>query len=200
MSRSFLLRCRRLRFQGSMWDDQKRFSLGVPEDVVLLSALKLILARFLGIGGLGQYVGVRRVPPASVKALVRTKPFSEQHLNAGLAGITSPGHSRDSPALDLSSSLSATPKFHFAASLASSRRRRVSLRSSVTSEDDTSPVIISFAPSLSAAQKATNTDCRLSGGDILRNQELTELRTWNQRPCGKPCLQRGGEVVCQKMN
>lgn len=150
-------------FQGSMWNDQKRISLGVKEDMLRARALELFSLASSEYGGFGQYVGFRRVPPASVTASVRAKPFSEEHLNAGLAGITSPGHSRDFPALDLSASLNGTAKFHFAASLASPRRSRLSLKSSASSEGDTSPVMTSFAPSLSAAQKAINTDCRLSG-------------------------------------
>jgi len=70
-----------------MCNDQKRISLGVKEDIVPARAPKLMLPRFLAsseYGRFGQYVGFRRVPPASVKALVRAKPFSEEHLNAGL--------------------------------------------------------------------------------------------------------------------
>ena len=67
-----------------------------------------------------------------------------------------PWASKTVPCLGLGSSSNGTAKFHFTASLASPRRRRLSLKSGA-SEGDTSPAMSSFAPSLSAAQKATNT-------------------------------------------
>ena len=130
---------------GFPWASKKTSYLREPPSLFFLASSEY--------GRFGQYVGFRRVPPASVKALVRAKPFSEEHLNAGLPEITSPGHSRDFPALDLSSSLNGTAKFHFAASLASPRRRRLSLKSSASSEGDTSPVMISFAPSCRRPRK-----------------------------------------------
>jgi hypothetical protein len=65
-----------------MWNEQNRIPLGVKEDTVRARAFELILPRFLGIRWIRPIRGLRRVPPASVKALVRAKPFSEEHLNA----------------------------------------------------------------------------------------------------------------------
>ena len=99
-------------------------------------------------------------------------------------GHTSPGHSRDSPTLDRSSSVSKTTTFHFAASLASPRRRSVSLSSSASSEGDIPPTMISFAPSFSAAQKAINTDCRLSGQTSCETRNARSLERGIIVPAG----------------
>jgi hypothetical protein len=99
-------------------------------------------------------------------------------------GHTSPGHSRDSPTLDRSSSVSKTTTFHFAASFASPRRRSVSLSSSASSEGDTPPTMIPFAPSLSAAQKAINTDCRLSGETSCETRNARSLERGIIVPAG----------------
>jgi len=72
-------RCGMIR-SGFPWASKKTSYLREPSSLFFLASSEY--------DGFGQYMGFRRVPPASVKALVRAKPFSEEHLNAGLAGIT----------------------------------------------------------------------------------------------------------------
>jgi hypothetical protein len=62
-------RCGMIR-SGFPWASKKTSYLREPSSLFFLASSEY--------GGFGQYMGFRRVPPASVKALVRAKPYAEE--------------------------------------------------------------------------------------------------------------------------